>query len=204
MSPHPSPMRRWRSHGWIPWLLPWLLAGCATTSGSRIALTVDQQRDFLQSLAAFSFNGRATIDGQLFSMEWQQQREVATVRLTSRVGVGGVRMEYSPQHLRLETSRGVLNDDEARQLLAGELGFVPPFESFRYWVLGLPAPGSPAVQDFDADGRLQQLEQQGWLITYRKLATVGTAGGTASLPSLLNATRDDLGLRLVIDRWSIR
>lgn len=202
MSPNPSLMR-WNR---VPGLLALLLAGCATLPAARPPLDADQQRDQLQGLADFSFTGRVAIDGQdsTPSMEWRQRRDVARIRLISPLGVGGLRVEYSPGRLRLENSSGVKLDSEAEQLLAKELGFVPPFDSLRYWVLGLPAPGSTAVQIHDADGWVQQLDQQGWTITYRRSAQVQTALGSLRLPALLTATRGELGLRLVIDRWRIK
>lgn len=202
MPRHPEFMR-WRR---LSWVLSLVLAGCATTPVAPPQLAPAQQRSLLQGLAAFAFTGRVAITGQdsAPSLEWQQKRDVASVRLTGRLGVGGIRVEYSPERLRLETSSGVkLGDDEAEQFLATELGFVPPFDSLRYWVLGLPAPGSPADQDFDADGRVQRLEQRDWLISYDRHVEVNTTAGAVQLPARLVATRDKLRLTLVIDRWRI-
>jgi outer membrane lipoprotein LolB len=201
MSRSPSPMPWWR----VSWVLPLLLAACASLP-TRPPLLADQQRDFLQELAAFSFTGRAVMEGHDANpyIEWQQRRGVAKVRLTGPARVGGIRVEYSAERLRIETGSAVKRDDEAEHLLKTELGFVPPFESLRYWVLGLPAPGSPSVPVLDAGGQLQQMEQLGWVITYRRHVDVETAAGSLRLPALLTASREGLGLRLVIDRWLIK
>jgi outer membrane lipoprotein LolB len=209
MSRSPSSMRRWRGAWVVPlWVLPLLLAGCVTRPAMRSpAMTADQQREHLQGLDAFAFDGRVAINGQDSSpsIKWQQRRDIASVRLTSLLGVGGIKIQFSPDRLQLETGDGVKHrDGDAEQLLARELGLVPPFASLRYWVLGVPAPGSAATELFDAGGRLQQLEQQGWLLTYRRQAEVNTAAGSLQLPALLTATRGDIGLRLVIDRWRIK
>jgi outer membrane lipoprotein LolB len=186
-------------------MLPLLLAACASLP-TRPPLSADQQRGFLQELDAFSFHGRVVMEGQGANpyIEWQQRRDVAKVRLTGPVQMGGIRVEYSPERLRLETGSAVMRDDEAEHLLRTELGFVPPFESLRYWVLGLPAPGSPAVPSVDENGQVQQMEQLGWVITYRRHVEVKTAAGSVRLPALLTASREGLGLRLVIDRWRIK
>jgi outer membrane lipoprotein LolB len=186
-------------------MLPLLLAACASLP-TRPPLGPDQQRDFLQELAAFSFTGRVAVEGQGSNpyIDWQQRRNIAKVRLAGPVGMGGIRVEYSPERLRLETGSAVKRDGEAEQLLRTELGFVPPFDSLRYWVLGLPAPGSPVVMSADTDGQVQQMEQLGWVITYRRHVDVKTAAGSLKLPALLTASRGELGLRLVIDRWRIK
>jgi outer membrane lipoprotein LolB len=195
---------RW---GRLAWAVSLLLAGCATTTVAPPQLSADQQRNLLQGLAGFSFTGRVAIAGQdsTPSMEWRQQRDVAKVRLFGPMGVGGIQVEYSPERLRLETGGGgKLRDGEAEQLLIRELGFVPPFDSLRYWVLGVPAPGSPAGQSFDAEGRVQQMEQQDWLIRYDRHVQVISTAGAVQLPAKLVATRDGLRLTLVIDRWRIK
>ena len=194
-------MSWWR----VSWVLPLLLAACASLP-TRAPLSADEQREQLQDLAAFSFTGRVVMEGQDANpyIEWQQRRNVARVRLAGPAGVGGIRVEYSPERLRLETGSAVKRDEEAEQLLRTELGFVPPFDSLRYWVLGLPAPGSPAVPELDAQGQVQRMEQLGWVITYRRHVDVKTAAGALRLPALLTASRDGLGLRLVIDRWRIK
>jgi outer membrane lipoprotein LolB len=190
------------------WLLCLLLGACATAPHvSRQALDASQQRTLLQELRSFSFNGRVAVTGQdsVPTMEWRQQADLTRLRLGAPWGVGSMQVEFRPGHLRLTTSRGEkLADVEAEQALANAIGFVPAFDALRHWVLGIAAPGSPAETAFDADGNLQQLEQQGWLIRYERRVAVGTSAGELRMPALLIASRDNLKLRLVVDRWRIR
>jgi outer membrane lipoprotein LolB len=204
MSRNPSFMRWWH----VSWLLPLLLAACATLPSVRPPLSADQQRDFLQSLDAFSFTGRVrvAIDGRdsTASIEWVQRRNDVNARLTSMLGVGGIRIQYSPERLQLETGDQVkYRDGDAEQLLVRELGFVPPFGVLRYWALGLPVPELSADANTDA-ARMQLLARQGWQLTYEQYTQVRTAAGEMRLPHVLIATRDGLRLRLVIDRWRIK
>jgi outer membrane lipoprotein LolB len=188
-------------------MLSLALAACATRPVQSPPLSADQQRNLLQDLAAFSFTGRVAITGQdpIPSLQWQQQRDVAKVKLAGPLGAG-MQVEYSPGSLRVVTSRGVkLDGGEAEETLANQLGFVPPFDSLRYWILGVPAPHVIAeMARDDSNGLLQSLQQQGWQITYDRRMAVQTAAGTMQLPARLVATRDKLQLRLVIDRWHIK
>jgi outer membrane lipoprotein LolB len=204
MSRSPRSKQGWR----FCCVLPMLLAGCITLPVARQPLDPVQQRGYLQGLETFSFTGRVRVasNGQdsSASIEWAQRRNEASIRLTSQLRVGGVRIRFSPERLQLETSDGMKHrDGEAEQLLARELGFVPPFASLRHWVLGLPSPGSPVQLNADA-GNPQQLEGQDWQITYEQDMEVPTAAGAVRLPRILIATRDGLRLRLVIDRWQMK
>lgn len=196
---------RWRGFAWV---LLIALAGCATTPRQPLqALDAEQQRNLLQNTKVFSFAGRVAISGQdsTHTLEWRQQRDESTVKLVGFLGMGSLQMEFRPGRLRLSTSSGLkVNDDEAEETLLRELGFMPPFDSLRYWVLGLPAPAALAEQSPDAAGRPQQLEQQGWVITYERFVAVPAADGILQMPALLVAQRGDLRLRLFIHRWRLR
>jgi outer membrane lipoprotein LolB len=192
----------------LVWLLSVVLAGCATTPRPMLVLDPVQQRQLLQELPRFSLNGRVRVNAGeqsvMPSVNWEQQRDVTKVRLSSLLGTGGVQLEYSPARLQLTAGRDVkLVDGDAEAELVRQIGFAPPFESLRYWILGIAAPGPVASTAFDEAGLLQQLEQQGWKISYQRYVAVESAMGAVRLPALLIASRDDLQLRLVVDRWRL-
>jgi outer membrane lipoprotein LolB len=205
MSPLPRP-RQWR---WLPGVLLLVLAACATTPpAAKRTLDAAQQHSLLKDLAAFSLQGRVAVaaagQGSTPAVEWRQQHEVSSVKLSGPLGVGSLQLEFSPQSLRLVTGNGdVLVDEAAQRALASELGFVPPFAALRYWILGERAPGDAGLETRDAAGLLQRLEQQQWLILYERYMPVTTSAGLAQLPARLTATRDGLRLRLVVDRWRL-
>lgn len=188
-------------------MLSLLLVACATTPPST-PLDSLQQRDALQRMAGFTFKGRVAVASQgggLANVDWQQQHDLAKVKLSGPGGAGALQLEYSPGSLRIVTGRGdTLANDEAEQLLIRELGFLPPFDALRYWVLGIPAPSAPATESHDAAGLLQTISQQEWVVSYEGHKPVDTAAGRVQLPAKLVATRGNLRLKLVIDRWHMK
>ena len=86
-----------------------------------------------------------------------------------------------------------------------QLGFAPPLTSLRYWLLVLPDPaGGEFTSVPNDDGTVAQLEQQGWKLEYEDYRAQPAAAGTVRLPGRLTATREDIRLRLVVDRWRLR
>lgn len=196
---------------WLVGALLLALAACVTTPPAvRRTLDAAEQHSLLQELQTFSLTGRVAVaaagQGSTPSVEWQQQRELSRVKLSGPLGVGSLQLDYSADSLRLVTGNGdVLVDAEAQRALTRELGFVPPFEALRYWILGEPAPTDAAkIETRDAGGLLQRLEQQQWLIVYERYMPVNTSTGTAQMPARLTATREGLRLRLVVDRWRLQ
>jgi outer membrane lipoprotein LolB len=188
-----------------------LLASCATTRVSHVPLTAAAQETFLGNLSDFQLEGRAGVraGGEGFnipSVSWRQAAAESRLKLRGTLGVGSLTLVYGPQTLHVTTSRGEeLEGDEAKQALSAQLGFVPPFEALRYWVLGVAAPGEPPTeQAADADGHIVDMTQLQWRIRYDRWADVPTRDGVARLPKRLVASRADLRLTLFIDRWKLQ
>lgn len=189
--------------------LVWL-AGCATTRVAREPLSASAQEAMLRGLAGFQLEGTASVqageEAVTPTVSWRQRGAESRFRFSGPLGMGTLLLEYGPQNLHLTSSRGEdLRGPEAEQVLSAQLGFVPPFEALRFWVLGLPAPGEPPqVQSTDDIGRISDMTQQQWRIRYERWTDVATQAGVAQLPKKLVATRADLRLILVVRRWDLR
>jgi outer membrane lipoprotein LolB len=193
--------------GRLALVLSVMLTGCAITPPATQPLDAAQQAERLLQLMSFSLEGKVGIAPQGFSgsVDWQQQQSVAKMRLSGPFGSGSLHLEYTPTSLRVSTSRGDrIADAEAEALLVRELGFLPPFDALRYWILGLPAPGLAADETHDDTGRLRALSQQDWTIRYELRMPVDTAAGRMQLPARLVVTRGDQRLTLVVKRWRIK
>lgn len=73
------------------------------------------------------------------------------------------------------------------------LGFDVPVVAFRYWVLGLPAPGSQFV--YERDGFIQH----DWRVVFSKITRVGQYG----LPKKIQISHGDIKLKLLVDQWRL-
>jgi outer membrane lipoprotein LolB len=183
------------------------LAGCVTAPRATPPMDVAQQTQFLSQLQRYSFSGSVGVapQGLTPSVEWRQQQALTKVKLAGPLGAGSMQLEFSPSALRLATGRGEqLVDADAEQVLLQELGFLPPFEALRYWVLGVPAPGAVTTETRNAAGTLQRLEQQGWTIVYERRESVASSAGGVQLPTKLRATRGEQRLTLVVYRWRLK
>jgi outer membrane lipoprotein LolB len=187
-----------------------LLAGCATQKVSREPMAADAQLQFVSALPGFRLDGRTSVqageEGFQASVSWQQRSAETRVKLSGPLGTGGLTVTYAPGSLRVTNSRGQgLRDAEAESAVRAELGFVPPFDALRYWVLGMPAPGeAPEAQQLDEAGRVNEMTQQQWRIRYDRWMNVATPAGAARLPQRVTVTRADLRLRLFVDRWNLK
>ena len=129
-----------------------VLAGCRTAPpGKVIGPGADapwpEQRAALETLDAYSLTGRVAVvakgEGFSGSLRYQQQPQRSDLALDGPMGMGGVRVALDGEELSIETSRGdQLDGGAARAELERRLGFSLPLAELRWWLLGIPAPGS--------------------------------------------------------------
>lgn len=184
-----------------------LLAACAT-SPSRVVLDARQQQARLLGLQNWSLQGRVAVrtasDGVQADIRWRQRGAASDVRLAGPFGAGTLQLHLENGRLRVTDSHGtVLEDAEAADALRRQLGFDPPLGALRYWLLGLAMDGEPVAQVPGPDGLTTQLTQREWLVRYEDFRPQRAGGETVSLARRLTATRADLRLRLVVDRWRL-
>ncbi len=184
------------------------LSGCKTLSPTRAtggpppSESWEVRRAALQMHDRFDLNGRIAVaaaqEGFNAKLRWQQHGTRSQVALDGPLGVGGVRITADGDSLNVTNSRGQqLDSDAARSEIAAKLGFEPPIESLRYWVLGVPDPSQPAEEMLDAEQRLASLRQGGWEIAYNGYSVVNGQW----LPTRLTLTRNDVRVKLLVDGW---
>ena len=158
----------------------------------------------LQALPRFILNGRlGASDGkQGFSagIHWQESGADASIDLSGPLGFGAAHLQQQGGELQIVTANGAHLDGEAAEAqLARMLGFDPPLNSLRYWVLGVNDPQSSAHYTLDDRQRLASLQQGGWRVDYQDYSAVQRYW----LPRQLTVTHQQLRLRLVINGWQL-
>jgi outer membrane lipoprotein LolB len=161
------------------------------------------RRPQLQARERFTLKGRVAVatgsDGFNARLRWTQEGKQTHMSLDGPLGAGGVQVTSDGSAVSIVTSRGDrLENEAARAELTNRLGFDPPIDDLRYWVLGVPEPGHAAQETLDSQQRLATLEQDGWNIQYTDYMSVSGEW----LPSKLTLQRQGVRLRLVVDGWT--
>src|ERR1700761_7698239 len=123
-----------------------LLFACATTTRqAKPSLEWEQRVSDLQSGHSWALDGRAAValgtQGWQASMNWHQNGAYPEVHLSGPFGVGAVVLTQSAQGLSLN---GAPPSDAGIAQVQDRLGFQPPLDHLRFWLLGVPDPAMPA------------------------------------------------------------
>jgi len=184
--------------GWAAALMAVLLGACATLP--RGIPTVEPAAIF-----AFQLDGRFQLkiqkEGYPGRVRWQHSERVDELWFYSPLGASVARLRQDESGALLVTADGEeYRAADLRQLALDVLGWDLPLDGLPYWVRGLTWPaGPPAQKEVDRDGRLEQLSQGGWRVSYLDWTPAGVAG----LPSKLDLQGERLRMRLVVERWSV-
>jgi outer membrane lipoprotein LolB len=183
-----------------------LVGGCATGPRPQPNENESARREALQALAAWSFRGRVAVaagnDGFSGGLQWQQSGSNAEVSLHGPLGGEALRIHVDGANYVVETPDGASYDGEsAQRLLAQRIGASRPLpiQDMRYWLIGVPAPGTPHEETLGTDQRLLSLTQSGWLIRYGTFESVGAY----SLPQRIEMTTEGLRLRVAATDWQL-
>ncbi len=162
----------------------------------------DARRAELQQQNNFELKGRLAVaagkEGFNARLRWQQQGTQSDLALDGPLGVGGVRISTNGTDIEVVNSKGERLDNEAaRNEITARLGFEPPLDSLRFWVLGAPDPVHAAEETLDELQRLSRLIQDGWDIEYAAYADVSGKW----FPSRMTLKKNDVRVRVLVDGW---
>jgi outer membrane lipoprotein LolB len=185
-----------------------VLGACATvpTTGSD-GRSLEQRREVLAGVAAWSMRGRLVVDsgdrGFQGSFNWRQRGDELELVVRGPLRNGVLRVEGRPDALTV-TARGethVLSDPEAE--LSELIGWWLPVASLPDWLLGLPDRDFRAVTVPGADGTLAALEQREWRADYTEYGLTALDGAATEVlvPRRVELTHAALALTLTIDEW---
>jgi outer membrane lipoprotein LolB len=151
--------------------------------------------------ANWTLQGRIGIqtDAQSLSgnIRWQHRVDTDELLLTSPLGQGVARIERNFEGVTLEVpNQPARRAPDAESLTREILGYALPVSGLTWWVQARPAPGRAFEATRDADGRLAQIRQDGWVIDYLQYAA-----DVPARPKKLVVAREGLEIRLVTDSW---
>jgi outer membrane lipoprotein LolB len=174
-----------------------LTAGCAMLETAATA-----SRPAREAIETFRIEGRIAVrrTGESFSagIDWRHDVHSDEIVISGPLGQGLARLTSGGGTALLETAdqkRYVAADLDglSEQVFGTQL----PVSGLGRWVLGRSAFGGGAR--LDEAGRLAGLSEQGWEIEYLRYESEARD----ALPELLQARREDVEVRLKIDRWSL-
>lgn len=183
------------------------LAACAPVRVKESAETnsaQDVREAKLASVKRWTITARLGVsdgkDGGSGELVWKQDGE--RYDFTVHAPVTGKTWKLSGDASRA-TLEGVdaqpYTDTNPERLLKQRLNWDVPLSKLDAWVLGLRAPGSKPIVQFDAQNLPAVIEQDGWKVEYKDWF----ADRTPPLPRKVFATRGTSRVRVSIEEWSI-
>jgi outer membrane lipoprotein LolB len=179
-------------------LLAVVLSACASAPGTRKTSLPGPAE-----LESFELSGRINLrvekEGFPGRVRWNHAPGRDELWFYSPVGAAVAHLRQDEQGALLVNAQGKeYRAQDLRTLAADVLGWDLPLDGLPYWVRGLAWPGGPVKTRLDDQGRLSQLEQAGWQVSY--LAWNGR--GPDALPARLDLQGERLRLRLVVEDWA--
>ena len=185
-----------------------LLAGCA---GPAVVPVPSPERTWgerqvaLAGLSDWSLAGRLGIsDGDeawQLKLFWRQRPGGFHIDLAGPFGAGAVQLQGDAQGVVLRDGEGHRwQAQDAQQLLWQHTGILMPVDGLAWWIRGLPRPRQDRRRlVLDAAGRLAELTENGWRIRFLEYMAVDGL----ELPRHLLIRRDEVEVRVVVDRWRL-
>ena len=183
-----------------------LLAGCVFLAGCVSSPSAPPPAPVARrAIDAFSLTGRLSGgDGEQSAsgkLEWLRVPGFDRWTVLSPLGQIVARLEAGPEGAELIFSNGERRSapqasDLLPELFPGlsKLGLPP--SRLAGWVQAAPAPGAE-VRTLDAMGRPARIIDEGWIVDYLDYRDAAPE----ALPRLIDISRGQLRLRLLIDQW---
>jgi outer membrane lipoprotein LolB len=156
------------------------------------------------SIRDWSLAGRVALstpeEGFNASIYWTQSDQRYSLRIVAPLGQGSYGLDGGPERVVMRTpDRRTLTAKDPEGLIRAELGWTLPVLGLRYWVRGIPEPGTPITAlTLDDRGRMTALQQSGWRID---VMGYGSESGL-DLPSRLFLETDRFRVRIAVGRWA--
>lgn len=184
------------------------LQGCSSLRNpsppSETTKTSEMTQKNLTRLNNFEATGKVGFSdgkrGGHATVRWTQTGNDYQIRLYGPLGSGSLEIAGVAKSVYLIQSTGErVHAKTPEALVSRELGWTIPVSGLRYWLRGLPAPGTPPKQMvYDpTHTELQRLEQQGWTVEYQAYQDVNGL----RLPYKLLLKNGSIHLKFIFKEW---
>jgi len=185
------------------------IGGCATqptVPGGSIDWV--ERRAQLLGLSEWQARGRiavkSTESGGQGDIHWQQMSHGSRVRLSGPFGAGAYEIAWDAESVVVlgkagDVTMAYAGRDSAERFLTDQLGWSFPAMSLRYWILGVPDPNVESSEQFDPDGWLSGIEQDGWSIDYDGFEIRNDVW----LPERIVMNNERARVKLIVDDWEL-
>ena len=197
-------------------VLSMLVSACAslekTVTKDKVAEIWQQRQQRLSGVQDWHMKGRMVVvnGAELWAMsvDWQQKGNQYVIFLSGPFGAGKVQLAGSSNGVLLKDSDNqVFYAETPEELLLEHTGVAMPLSYLRFWMLGLPQPGSDSSTNnarFDEAGRLSSLSKDQWDVVYKRYLKWNVFAGNKplDLPDKIFITRgEDIKVRVVVGEW---
>lgn len=173
-----------------------MASGCTTEIVAPETLYSKITRESLYNLEQWSFEGRLGLTGIKDSWQaninWQHRSSDEEIRLSGPLGQGATIIKLTGKLVTIDRGNDKIQTSlEPEAFISQQLGMFVPVRSLRYWVIGVPEPGSPYVEAGLG------FRQAGWLIEYKQMQRVNAQ----NMPRRITVTNEKVKLKIMIDQW---
>ena len=188
-----------------------LLAACAVpqlpgpaADREAAAAAYRQRAERLAGLAGWRLDGRVVAKGPGESgqarIRWSRSDGEGRLAVRNPFGQTMLEVRSGNGGLRMRDARGNLyRGDQVAAELRRRLGWRVPVGRLADWALGL-RPGGRVPEDLDGRGRPRHLTAGAWTVTFAEYTRVDGLW----LPQAMHVSRDDMALRIRVDRWRLQ
>ena len=179
------------------------LGGCSILKPKpgKSELAWQARRELLSRIDRFTLEARVS-SGGMFGVKgnlvWKQLPGRFDMRVAGPFGIGAATISGRGSDIEIRTSKRTITTSDPERDLHDRLGWSFPVTHLRYWVLGVPAPGSDAKVELDEEGRLASLEQDDWTMEVDEYQDAGSL----ELPRKFEVANDEVRIKVVVDRWA--
>ncbi len=195
--------RSLRQH-WIPACagMTFFISGCALWQPAQMPPPQSwaKRQAELASIVNFTLRGRISSNAATVpsaSLFWRQIGPAFDAQVSGPFGAGAVSISGTPEDVELRNSQETVRTPQPEAWLRERVGWSLPIRGLRYWIIGLPAPGTYENLVWDERERIAVLTQSGWTLKFEQYRLVEQW----ELPRLLVMERGDLRVKFVIDEW---